>query len=91
MQDPEALCRYVSQVLVETLCTKGAVRLSGQQAAVANKVASALFANFRQEAALEKEAEQLAEEHIQKSPTVDRYKVVQLIKRRLAEERDFAL
>ena len=85
----------MSQVLVEALCTKGAVRLSGQRAAVANKVASkvasALLANFRQEAALEKEAERLAEAHIQKTPTVDRYKVVQLIKRRLAEERDFAL
>lgn len=91
MQDPEALCRHVSQVLVEALCTKGAVRLSGQRAAVANKVASALLANFRQEAALEKEAERLAEAHIQKTPTVDRYKVIQLIKRRLAEERDFAL
>ena len=81
----------MSQVLVEALCTKGAIRLNGQRAAVANKVASALLENFRQEASLEKEAERLAEEHIQKSPTVDRYKVVQLIKRRLAEERDFAL
>ena len=91
MQDPEALCHHVGQVLVEALCTKGAVRLSGQRATVANKVAAALLANFRQEAALEKEAERLAEEHIQKSPTADRYKVVQLIKRRLAEEKDFAL
>ena len=91
MQDPEALCRHVGQVLVEALCTKGAVRLSGEPAKAANKVATALLANFRQEAALEKEAERLAEEHIQKSPTVDRYKVIQLIKRRLAEEKDFAL
>ena len=91
MRNPEALCHHVSQVLVEALCTKGTVCLSGQRAAVANKLASALLANFSQEAALEKEAERLAEAHIQKSPTVDRHKVVQLIKRRLAEERDFAL
>ncbi len=91
MQDPEALCRHVSQVLVEALCSKGAVRLSGQQAVVADKVAGVLLANFRQEAALEKEAERLAEAHIQKTPAVDRHRVIQLIKRRLAEERDFAL
>lgn len=91
MRDPEALCRHVGQVLVETLCTKGAIRLNGKRAIVANKVAAALLANFRQEVALEKEAERLAEEHLQKSPTVDRHKVVQLIKRRLAEEQDFAL
>ena len=91
MRDPEALCRHVGQVLVEALCTKGILRLSGERAKAAEKVSAALIANFHQEAALEKEAERLAEEHIRKSPDVDRYKVVQLIKRRLAEERDFAL
>ncbi len=91
MRDPEALCRYAAQILVETLCAKGVVRLGGERHSVMDKVAAALLENFRQEAVLEKEAERLAEEHAQESPGADRYKVVQLIKRRLAEEKDFAL
>ena len=91
MRDPEALCRHVGQVLVDALCTKGAVRLNGEEAKVADKVAGALVENFRQETALEQEAERLAEEHLQQAPNVDRHKVIQLIKRRLAEEKDFAL
>ena len=91
MRSPEALCRYTAQILVETLCAKGMVRLGGERHSVTDKVAAALIENFRQEAALEKEAERLAEEHAQESPGADQYKVVQLIKRRLAEENDFAL
>ena len=91
MRNPKAPCRYAAQILVETLCAKGIVRLGGERHTVMDKVAAALIENFRQEVVLEKEAERLAEEHAQKSPGADRYKVVQLIKRRLAEEKDFAL
>jgi hypothetical protein len=67
------------------------VRLGEERHSVADKVAAALVENFRQEAALEKEAERLAEGHAQEYPDVNLYKVVQAIKRRLAEEKDFAL
>jgi hypothetical protein len=60
-----------------------------------DKVTSVLLENFRQEEALEKEAERLAEEHLRSAPggpgAVDRRRVVQMIKQRLAEERRFAL
>ncbi len=91
MRDPEALCRYAAQILVETLCATGMVRLGEERHSVTDKVAAALVENFRQEAALEKEAERLAEEHAQEYPDVNLHKVVQAIKRRLAEEKDFAL
>lgn len=91
MQDPEPLCRRAGQLLVEALRARGAVRLNGEQAPIAEKVAAALLDNFRQEVALEKEAERLADEHLDQSPTLNRHKVVQLIKRRLAEEKNFAL
>jgi len=55
------------------------------------RIVAALLDNFRQEEELEKEAERLAEEHIRKAPGVDRHKVLQLIKQRLAEERRFVL
>ena len=91
MRDAEALCRYVAQTLVETLCATGMVRLGEERRSAIDKVVAALVENFRQEAALEKEAERLAEAHAQEYPGVNLYKVVRAIKRRLAEEKDFAL
>lgn len=91
MQDPAPLCRHAGQRLVEALRAKGAIRLHGPQDRVVEHVAAALAANFREEIALEKEAERLADAHLDQSPTLSRHKVVQLVKRRLAEERNFAL
>jgi hypothetical protein len=62
-----------------------------EKKAVAEKLIAVLLENFQQEEELEREADRLAEEHIRKAPGVDRHKVVQLIKQRLAEERRFVL
>jgi hypothetical protein len=91
MRNAESLCRHAAEVLVTALAEKDLVRLRlGKQAAV-EKVAVALIENFRQEEALEQEAERLAETHLRTTPGLDRHKVVQLIKQRLAEERRFVL
>ena len=91
MRDPEALCSHVAQALVNALCAKGSVRLRTEQTKVAKKIADTFVENFRAEAKLEREAELLADQHLDDSSTVDRHRVVQLIKRKLADERDFAL
>ena len=91
MHYSESLCRHTAEVLIETLSNKGLVRLRSEKKAVVEQIFAALMANFRQEEDLEKEAERLADEHIRKTPGVDRYKVTQLIKQRLAEERRFVL
>jgi hypothetical protein len=91
MRYSESLCRHAADVLVETLTEKGFIRLRAEKKGAAEKVFAAFIANFRQEEELEKEAERLAEEHIKKAPGVDRHKVTQLIKQRLAEERRFSL
>ncbi|HXG17690.1 MAG TPA: DUF507 family protein [Methylomirabilota bacterium] len=91
MRYSESLCRHAAEALIETLSDKGFVRLRSEKKAVVEKIFAALMANFRQEEDLEKEAERLADEHIRKAPGVDRYKVTQLIKQRLAEERRFVL
>jgi hypothetical protein len=67
------------------------VRLRAEKKTVVEKLVAAFLENFRQEEELEKEAERLTEEHIRKAPGVDRHKVGQLIKQRLAEERRFVL
>lgn len=92
MRYSEALCRHAAESLLAALSQKDLVRLRTDKNAVIDKVAAALLDNFRQEELLEKEAERLAEEHLRTSPQgLDRHKVVQLIKQRLAEERKFSL
>jgi hypothetical protein len=91
MRNVESLCRHAAETLVTALTEKDLIRLRlSKQAAVA-KVAAALVENFRQEEALEQEAERLAEVHLRTSQGLDRHKVLQLIKQRLAEERRFVL
>jgi hypothetical protein len=77
--------------LVATLSDKELVRLRTDRKIVVEKVFAALLDNFRQEEELEKEAERLAEEHLRTAKSVDRHRVTQLIKQRLAEERKFVL
>jgi hypothetical protein len=91
MRYSELLCRHAAEALTEILSKKGLVRLRVEKKAVAEKLIAVLLENFQQEEELEREADRLAEEHIRKAPGVDRHKVVQLIKQRLAEERRFVL
>jgi hypothetical protein len=87
----EALCRHAAEVLVATLSDKDLVRFRTDKKLVTEKVLAVLVDNFRQEEALEKEAERLAAEHLRTARGLDRHKVTQLIKQRLAAERGFVL
>jgi hypothetical protein len=98
MRVTEASCRRVADLVVTALSEKNLIRLRGEKKGVVEKVTTVLLDNFRQEEALEKEAERLADEHLRSAPggpgaqgAIDRHRVVQLIKQRLAEERRFAL
>jgi len=92
MRHAESLCRHAAATLVATLSEKDLIRLgTTSKQAVVEKVTAALLENFRQEEALEQEAERLAESHLRAAPGLDRHKVIQLIKQRLAEERRFVL
>lgn len=74
-----------------TLGDQSLFQLRSDRSQVVQKVVQALLDNFRQEAQLQQDAEQLAETHMQSGQVVDRYKVVQMITKRLAEERNFVL
>jgi hypothetical protein len=92
MRYSDATCRRMAEAIVAALGEKDLVRFRTDKKVVAEKVAAALLENFHQEEALEKEAERLAEEHLRTAAAgVDRHKVVQLIKQRLAEKRRFVL
>jgi len=91
MHRAESMCRHAAEILVATLSEKALLRLCTSKQAAIEKVTAALLENFRQEEALEKEAERLAKAHLQTAQGLDRHKVIQLIKQRLAEERRFVL
>jgi hypothetical protein len=91
MQFSEALCRHAAEMLVKTLSEKDLVRVRTDKKILIDKIVAALLDNFRQEEALDTEAERLAEEHLRTTRGFDRQKVTQLIKQRLAEERGFVL
>lgn len=91
MRYSESLCRHAAHALIEALSEKGLIRLRVDKQVAVEKLSGAFIGNFRQEEDLEKEAELVADEHLRKAPGVDRHKVTQMIKQRLAEERRFTL
>ena len=91
MRYSEDHCRLVAEALVTRLSDKSLVQLRSERGQVVEKVARALLDNFRQEEQLQRDAEQLAEAHMQAGQVIDRYKVIQMITKRLAEERNFVL
>ena len=91
MRYSEDHCRLVADALVTTLSDKSMVQLGAERSQVVEKVVRALLDNFRQEEQLQRDAEQLAEAHLQVGQGVDRHRVIQMITKRLAEERNFVL
>lgn len=91
MRHLDVLCRQAAEAVLDTLLKKDLLHLHADKKEVSERIAAALLDNFRQEEALEREAERLAEEHMRTGQGLDRHRVVQLIKKRLAEERGFAL
>lgn len=83
----DALAREIVQALVQ----RGFVRPVAEEKVLQSVVARVLMQNLEEEAALEAEAEQMAEKYLRGNPELDRRKLVQGIKARLAEERGFVL
>jgi hypothetical protein len=92
MRVTAASCQHIADHIVRVLSEKDLMRVRGEKKGIVDKVAAVLLDNFRQEEMLEKEAEQLADAHLRSAPGgLDRRRVVQMIKQRLAEERRFSL
>ena len=92
MRVTEASCQHIADHIVRMLSEKNLIRVRGEKKGIVDKVTAVLLDNFRQEEMLEKEAERLADEHLSSAPGgLDRRRVVQMIKQRLAEERRFSL
>ena len=91
MRFSEAYLERVASALISALEKKNLIRPGGEVKTARQRLAAALVANFREEDALEKEAERLAQEHARELRGADRRRVVQLIMQRLATQRGVVL
>jgi hypothetical protein len=69
----------------------GLLRITSNRTAVEQRIVAALRANIREEEEIEAAAVRFAESHSRELVGMDRHKVLQLVKERLAKERGFTL
>jgi hypothetical protein len=67
------------------------LRVVGNRAAVEQRIVAGLRANLREEEDIELAASRFAESHSRELVGMDRHKVLQLVKERIAKERGFTL
>jgi len=67
------------------------LKIAKNRTAVEQRIVAALRANIRAEEDIEAAAERFAESHSRELVGMDRHKVLQLVKERIAKERGFTL
>lgn len=87
---PEEIQR-VAHAVVRGLVALPYVQGKGDQVTMVRRVIAAIEASYDQEMEIEREAEKLAAIHAGKMDGLDQRRVIQGIKARLAEERNFPL
>ncbi|MCX8071560.1 MAG: DUF507 family protein [Candidatus Binatia bacterium] len=81
----------LAQAIVRALTDRDLILPKTDPLTIQQRVADLLYQNFEEEAALEREAEEMAEQYVRGREDLDRRKLVLGIKERLARERGFVL
>ena len=71
--------------------TEGLAVFQQEQSRILSKIKDIVAQNFKEEEEIEKEARQMLASHVGQSENVDRHKMFLLIKKKVAEQRGFAL
>jgi hypothetical protein len=87
----DAQLRRIADDLAGELLKGGFLELHGDRAVLRERLFTVLQNDFAQEAALEREADAFADAHRREMIGMDRIKLVDLVKQRLAKERGFVL
>lgn len=69
----------------------GLLRIVSNRAAIEQRIVAALRANIRAEEEIEAEAARFAESHSRELVGMDRHKILQMVKERIAKEKGFTL
>ncbi len=87
----ETELKRVASLVVSRLEKAGVLRVTGSRDALEQRIIAAFRANIRAEEDIEAEANRFAESHSRELVGMDRHKVLQLVKERIAKERGFTL
>lgn len=84
--------RRMAESLLGSLIEKGGSTLKGDRGAALECIEAAIRADLGRRDDLDKEARKLLEAHLKKAPPgVDQHRLLQMIKKKLAEERGIEL
>jgi hypothetical protein len=89
LREPEM--RRIAAAILARLEKAGLLRVTGVRAEIEDRIVAAFRANVRAEEEIEAEAHRFAEAHGRELVGMDRHKVLQLVKERIARERGFTL
>lgn len=81
----------LAERIVAALLKQGYVKPRGDKAALSKRVAELILRNLEEEVALEAEAEKMADKHMRTMAGMDQRRVIDMIKKKLAEEKGFTL
>ncbi|MBP1685600.1 MAG: hypothetical protein H6Q33_1743 [Deltaproteobacteria bacterium] len=91
MRVREGELQSLAGAIVDGLRKQGFVHFKRDPALARTRIVELIARNLQEEQTLEEEAERLAESHARKMAGMDHRKIIQGIKERLAQERDFPL
>jgi hypothetical protein len=81
----------LARAIVDRLEKTELVRLTAPRKDLESRIVAAFRTNVRAEEAIEAEAERFAESHSRELVGMDRHKILQLVKERIAKEKGFTL
>ncbi len=81
----------IATTVLARLEKTGMLRIVANRAALEQRIVAALRANIRAEEEIEAEAVRFAESHSRELVGMDRHKILQMVKERIAKERGFTL
>ena len=88
MKFSEERQNHLAELLLAALLDSGAARLKGTRAAARDRIVAIINQELAAEQDLDRAAERLLEAHLKTAPPgVDRHKLLQMIRKRLAEEK----
>jgi hypothetical protein len=89
LREPEM--RRLAASILARLEKAGVMRVTGTRDAIEQRIVAAFKSNIRAEEDIEAAAASFAESHSRELVGMDRHKVLQLVKERIAKERGFTL
>jgi len=92
MRFSDSQIRRVSDSLLQALLDRGGATVKVERGVALARIEEVFRANLQEEETLERDAMKLLEAHLRQAPPdVDRHRLLQMIKKRLAEERGIPL